>query len=211
MPKPDIPRRGLMLVISSPSGAGKTTIAHELLRRDSLIAMSVSYTTRPKRLSEAEGKDYHFVDAKTFEQMVAQRAFLEHAEVFGHAYGTPKAVVEASLKAGKDVLLDIDWQGNRQLRGVADGDLVSVFILPPSTEELNRRLHMRAQDSEEVVQKRMAKAAGEISHWDEFDYLVVNDDLEESVEAIVAILKAERLRRERRIGLSDFVQGLREG
>ncbi len=173
--------------------------------------MSVSYTTRPKRPSETDGKDYHFVDPKTFEQMAAKGDFLEHAEVFGHAYGTPKAAVEASLKAGEDVLFDIDWQGNRQLRGVADGDLVSVFILPPSTEELNRRLHTRAQDSEEVVQTRMEKAAGEISHWDEFDYLVVNEDLEESADALVAILKAERLRRERRTGLADFVRGLREG
>jgi len=210
MPKPKILRRGLMLVISSPSGAGKTTIVHELLQRDPLITMSVSYTTRPKRPSEIEGKDYHFVDPKAFEQMAAKNTFLEHAEVFGHAYGTPRAVVEASLDAGRDVLFDIDWQGNRQLSEVVDRDLVSVFILPPSTEELNRRLHTRAQDSEEVVQARMEKAAGEISHWDEFDYLVVNEDLKESVEAIIAILKAERLRRERRVGLSDFIQDLRK-
>lgn len=200
-----------MLVISSPSGAGKTTIAHELLRRDSGIAMSVSYTTRPKRPGETDGKDYHFVDAKTFARMVGEDAFLEHAEVFGHAYGTPKEAVETNLKAGKDLLFDIDWQGNRQLCAAADSDLVSVFILPPSTDELNRRLHTRAQDSEEVVAARMAKAAGEISHWEEFDYVVVNDELEASVAALFSILKAERLRRTRQKGLGDFVRALREG
>ncbi|MCE2510183.1 MAG: guanylate kinase [Alphaproteobacteria bacterium] len=210
MPKPEIPRRGLMLVISSPSGAGKTTIAHALLQRDPGIAMSVSYTTRPKRPGETDGKDYHFVNLEAFNRMVAEGAFLEHAEVFGHAYGTPKEAVEASLKAGRDLLFDIDWQGNRQLRDAGDGDLVSVFILPPSTEELNRRLHNRAQDSEEVVAARMARAADEISHWEEFDYVVVNDDVAASVEAICSILKAERLRRARRVGLGHFVQGLRE-
>jgi len=209
MPKLEIARRGLMLVLSSPSGAGKTTIARALLERDSNIAMSVSYTTRPKRPGETEGKDYHFVDAAAFAEMVKAGAFLEHAEVFGNAYGTPKAEVAASLNAGRDLLFDIDWQGHRELKQMADGDLVSVFILPPSTEELARRLHIRAQDSEEVVQRRMGKAEGEIRHWDEFGYVVINDDLEESIAAILSILRAERLRRERRTGLRDFVrQGL---
>jgi len=206
MSKLEISRRGVMLVLSSPSGAGKTTIARALLARDSMLSMSVSHTTRPKRSGETDGKDYHFVDDAAFAAMVAKDGFLEHAEVFGNSYGTPKAEVEASLDAGRDLLFDIDWQGNRKLKRMADGDLVSVFILPPSTGELANRLHTRAQDSEDVVRERMAKAQGEIRHWDEFDYVVVNDDLEKAIAAVLSILQAERLRRKRRTGLLEFVR-----
>lgn len=197
-----------MLVLSSPSGAGKTTIARALLQRDPMLTMSISCTTRAKRPGEIDGKDYRFVDKAVFAKMVAADGFLEHAEVFGNAYGTPKAEVAASLAAGRDLLFDVDWQGNRDLRQIANGDLVSVFILPPSTEELARRLDMRAQDSEAEVRKRMAKAEGEIGHWDEFDYVVVNDDLEKSIADILSVLQAERIRRQRRTGLGDFVRRL---
>ena len=206
-----IERRGLMLVLSSPSGAGKTTIARELLARDDNLALSVSATTRPMRSSETEGVDYLFVDRARFDAMVAEDAFLEHATVFGHCYGTPQAAVEAALAAGRDVLFDIDWQGTQQVREKAREDLVSVFILPPSTDELERRLHSRAQDSDEVVRARMAKATQEMSHWPEYDYIVVNQDVEASVTAVRSILAAERLRRERQVGLRDFVETLREG
>ena len=204
-------RRGLMLVLASPSGAGKTAISRKLLERASNLTMSVSVTTRPKRPGEASGVDYRFVDSTEFDLMVKQGELLEYAKVFGHDYGTPKEPVEAALASGRDVLFDIDWQGTQQLVENARDDLVAVFILPPSTAELERRLRERAQDSDEVVAERMAKAADEMSHWPEYDYIVVNHDIEESVGQVHAILIAERLRRERQLGLADFVKRLREG
>ena len=206
-----ISRRGLMLVLSSPSGAGKTTIARDILSRDEDLRMSVSATTRPKRPGEVEGLDYYFVKEERFRLMVNRQELLEHATVFGNLYGTPRAPVENSLAAGQDVLFDIDWQGTQQLREAAREDLVSVFILPPTTQELERRLKARAQDSEEVVAQRMSKAADEMSHYPEYDYIIVNHDIKSSVAQVQAILTAERLRRERQIGLGDFVRGLREG
>ncbi|MEE9140958.1 MAG: guanylate kinase [Alphaproteobacteria bacterium] len=211
MPSPDITRRGLMLVLSSPSGAGKTTITRGLLERDEGISMSVSVTTRPKRPDEVAGVDYHFVDPTDFNLMMNRDELLEYAKVFGHYYGTPRGPVEQALSAGRDVLFDIDWQGTQQLAQNAPKDLVSVFILPPSTAELERRLRTRAQDSAEVVAQRMAQAADEMSHWPEYDYIVVNREVDESVAAVEAILVAERLRRDRRVGLADFVKRLREG
>lgn len=207
----EIRRRGLMLVLSSPSGAGKTTIAREILSRDDNLRMSVSATTRPKRPGEVEGHDYYFVKEEDFRLMVNRQELLEHAAVFGNLYGTPRKAVEESLAAGQDVLFDIDWQGTQQLRESAREDLVSVFILPPGTRELERRLKARAQDSAEVVAQRMSKAADEMSHWPEYDYVIVNQDIKASVAQVQAILTAERLRRERQIGLGDFVRGLREG
>jgi guanylate kinase len=204
-----IKRRGLMLVLSSPSGAGKTTISRRLLDSDDNLSLSVSATTRPPRPSEAEGKDYFFVSQARFDEMVAGGELLEHALVFGNNYGTPRAPVDAALEQGRDVLFDIDWQGTQQVREAAREDLVSVFILPPSHAELERRLHSRAQDSDEVVQYRMTKAADEMSHWAEYDYIIINDSLEKSVEQVEAILTAERLKRERRIGLRAFVETLR--
>jgi guanylate kinase len=206
-----IVRRGLMLVLSSPSGAGKTSISRALLAREPDMTMSVSVTTRPKRPGEVAGRDYDFVDIETFGLMVNRGALLEHAKVFGNYYGTPRAPVQAQLAAGRDVLFDIDWQGTQQLRDSAGRDLVAVFILPPSTRELEKRLRARAQDSADVVAQRMAKAADEMSHWPEYDYVLVNQDLERSTDAVVAILAAERLRRERQVGLGDFVKGLRAG
>ena len=206
-----IARRGLMLVLSSPSGAGKTSISRALLAREPGLSMSVSATTRPKRPGEVAGRDYHFVDTETFGLMVNRGELLEHAKVFGNYYGTPRAPVEASLASGHDVLFDIDWQGTQQLRQTAGRDLVAIFILPPSTRELEKRLTSRAQDSARVVAERMAKAADEMSHWPEYDYVLVNEDLETSTAAVVSILAAERLRRERQIGLGDFVKALREG
>jgi guanylate kinase len=205
-----IKRRGLMLVLSSPSGAGKTTISRRLLYTESNLSLSISATTRPPRPGEEEGEDYFFVSDTRFAEMVEQGELLEHAVVFGNRYGTPKAPVEEALETGRDVLFDIDWQGTQQLRESAREDLVSVFILPPSTEELERRLHARAQDSDEVVRGRMAKAADEMSHWAEYDYIIINDNLENSVRQVEAILTAERLRRERRIGLRTFVEKLRD-
>ena len=207
----EIARRGLMLVLSSPSGAGKTSISRALLAREPGLSMSVSATTRPKRPGEVAGRDYHFVDTETFGLMVNRGELLEHAKVFGNYYGTPRAPVEESLAAGHDVLFDIDWQGTQQLRQTAGRDLVAIFILPPSTRELEKRLTTRAQDSARVVAERMAKAADEMSHWPEYDYVLVNADLESSTAAVVSILAAERLRRERQIGLGDFVKALREG
>jgi len=206
-----IERRGLMLVLSSPSGAGKTTISRELLARDDNLTLSVSATTRPMRPGETEGVDYLFVDRARFDAMVAEGAFLEHATVFEHCYGTPRAAVEAALSAGRDVLFDIDWQGTQQVAEKAREDLVGVFILPPSTGELERRLRARAQDPDAVVRGRMAKAADEMSHWAEYDYIVVNEDVEKSVAAVQSILEAERLRRDPRVGLHDFVESLRRG
>lgn len=203
-----LPRRGFMLVLSSPSGAGKTTLSRALLAEDKAFSMSISATTRPPRPGEVEGKDYLFVSADEFAQMVRDEAFLEHATVFDHCYGTPRAPVEAALKSGRDVLFDIDWQGTQQVRANAGKDLVSIFILPPSVEELERRLHTRAQDSAEVVRGRMAKAAGEMSHWAEYDYVIVNKTVKASLAQLRAIVVAERLRRERRVGLVDFVRDL---
>ncbi len=206
-----IRRRGLMLVLSSPSGAGKTTISRRLLETDDNLTLSISATTRAKRSSERDGKDYHFVGAERFEQMVRAGAFLEHANVFDHRYGTPRAPVEAALAEGRDVLFDIDWQGTQQLAQKARDDLVSIFILPPSTRELERRLRHRAEDAEDEVARRMAKASDEISHWAEYDYIVINDDIGECLAQVHAILVAERRRRERQVGLLNFVKALREG
>ena len=208
---PEITRRGLMLVLSSPSGAGKTTISRNLLKRDRNLTMSVSVTTRPKRPGEVEGQDYFFIDKTEFNLMVNRGELLEYAKVFGHYYGTPRVPVEKALGSGRDVLFDIDWQGTQQLKASARADLVSVFILPPSTAELEKRLKTRAQDSAKVVAERMAKAADEMSHWAEYDYIIVNRDVQESVVRVEGILAAERLRRDRQIGLSEFVKGLREG
>ncbi len=211
----DIPftvrRRGLMLVLSSPSGAGKTTISRDLLAREPDLSMSVSVTTRTKRPGETPGVDYHFIDPTEFNLRVNRRELLEYAKVFGHYYGTPRKPVEAALAAGRDVLFDIDWQGTQQLAENAREDLVSVFVLPPSTRELERRLKSRAQDSAEVVSQRMAQAANELSHWAEYDYVIVNQNIEDSVHQVQLILQAERLRRERLIGLHEFVKALREG
>ena len=203
-----IGRRGLMLVLSSPSGAGKTSIARRLLAEDDNLALSVSATTRLPRPNEVDGRDYHFVEKDRFDAMVADNAFLEYAEVFGNFYGTPKADVMAVLERGGDVLFDIDWQGTQQVANAARDDLVSVFVLPPSRATLQDRLVSRAQDSDEVVASRMAKASDEISHYREYDYTVVNDDLELAVGAVRSILAAERLRRDRQSGLTSFVRGL---
>lgn len=206
-----IQRRGLMLVLSSPSGAGKTTLSRQLLDNDKQLQLSVSATTRARRSGEKDGVDYHFVDTATFSGMIERGEFLEHARVFDHFYGTPRAPVEAALMAGRDVLFDIDWQGTQQLKEKAGSDLVTVFILPPSTRDLERRLITRAQDSMEVVQKRMAKAADEMSHWAEYDYQIINRDIATSLMELKSILTAERLKRERQVGLSNFVKALREG
>jgi guanylate kinase len=203
-----IARRGLMLVLSSPSGAGKTTLSRMLLADDRNIELSISVTTRPKRPGEINGRHYHFIDKARFTRMVKNGELLEHAEVFGHRYGTPRKPVEKALRAGRDVLFDIDWQGTQQLREKVRNDLVSVFVLPPSIPELERRLHSRAQDDDDVIHSRMAKAAGEMSHWAEYDYIVVNNDLDRAFAEMRAILAAERLKRERQTGLSTFVRGL---
>ena len=203
-----IKRRGLMLVLSSPSGAGKTTLSRKLLGSDPGIIMSVSATTRPKRPNEVEGRDYYFVAPADFEAMVQANELFEHAIVFDHCYGTPKRAVSEALAAGCDVLFDIDWQGTQQLKERAREDLVSVFILPPSHDELERRLKSRAQDSDEVVAKRMAKAASEISHWPEYDYVVVNRELDRALMQVKSILEAERARRARLIGVGEFVAAL---
>jgi guanylate kinase len=203
-----VTRRGLMLVLSSPSGAGKSTIAKALLAEDGELSMSVSVTTRPPRPGEQNGSDYLFIDAATFAAMVADGALLEHATVFGNSYGSPRGPVEEALAAGRDVLFDVDWQGTQQLRQNARNDLVSVFILPPSRAELERRLRARAQDAQDVVRARMARAADEMSHWAEYDYIVVNRDIETAVAQVRAILAAERLRRERQVGLAEFVKAI---
>ncbi len=208
---PLIQRRGLMLVLSSPSGAGKTTLSRQLLDNDKQIQLSVSCTTRAKRPGERDGIDYRFVDTPTFRGMIERKQFLEYAEVFGHYYGTPRAPVEAALGAGRDVLFDIDWQGAQTLRGMGSNDLVTVFILPPSTRDLERRLLTRAQDSKEVVAQRMAKAAEEMSHWAEYDYVIVNRDIATSLIDLKAILTSERLKLHRQPGLPAFVKALREG
>jgi guanylate kinase len=204
----NIPRRGLMLVLSSPSGAGKTTLSRGLLANEANIVLSVSATTRKKRPNESEGRDYFFVSRDAFDAAIEADEFLEYASVFDHLYGTPKKPVMDALAAGQDVLFDIDWQGTQQLKERAREDLVSVFVLPPTHDELERRLRIRAQDSDDVVRKRMSKAADEISHWPEYDYVIVNDDLALAQVEIKAILDAERLRRTRQVGLSDFVRKL---
>jgi guanylate kinase len=206
--KRNIARRGLMLVLSSPSGAGKTTLSRMLLKADLTVELSVSVTTRPRRRGEINGRDYHFIDRSRFDAMVKAGDLLEWAEVFNHCYGTPRRPVERALHAGRDVLFDIDWQGTQQLHEKARDDLVSVFILPPSARELERRLKTRAQDSRDVIVARMAKAAGEMSHWPEYDYVVVNRDIGEAFDEVKAILAAERRKRERQIGLTEFVRGL---
>lgn len=204
-------RRGLMFILSSPSGAGKTTIARKLLAEDDEIAASVSVTTRPMRPGEVEGKDYFFVDKAEFDSMVEANAFYEWAVVFGNCYGTPKAHIRDRLKSGGDVLFDIDWQGTQQLYQKAQADVVRVFILPPSLEELHRRLTGRGTDSSEVIDARMARAQAEISHWDGYDYVVINDDVEACFEKVREILAAERMKRTRQTGLIDFVRGLMRG
>jgi guanylate kinase len=203
-----IARRGLMLVLSSPSGAGKTTLSRMLLTSERGIELSISVTTRPKRRGEVNGRHYHFIDRKKFDQLVRAGDLLEYAEVFGNGYGTPRKPVERALKQGRDVLFDIDWQGTQQLRERARDDLVSVFLLPPSSGELARRLHTRALDDKKVIRARMAKSGDEMSHWPEYDYVVVNRDLDRAFGDVRAILHAERLKRERQTGLSAFVRGL---
>jgi guanylate kinase len=206
-----IQRRGLMLVLSSPSGAGKTTLSRQLLDNDKQIQLSVSCTTRQKRPGERDGVDYRFVDTATFRGMIERKQFLEYAEVFGNYYGTPRGPVDDALNAGKDMLFDIDWQGTQQLKDKGRADLVTVFILPPSTRDLEKRLLTRAQDPKDIVAQRMAKAADEMSHWAEYDYVVVNSDIGTSLTNLKAILTAERLKRERQVGMSGFVKALREG
>jgi guanylate kinase len=203
-----IARRGLMLVVSSPSGAGKSTLARRLLETDPQISMSVSVTTRPKRANEVDGRDYFFVSRERFEEMVREGAFLEHATVFGNRYGTPAGAVEKMLGGGQDVLFDIDWQGAQQLAQKARDDLVRVFILPPTRGELERRLRERAEDPPDVVARRMAEANNEISRWSEYDYVIVNDDISKAQRKLEAIVAAERLNRQRQIGLVDFVRRL---
>ncbi len=203
-----VTRRGLMLVLSSPSGAGKTTLSRLLLKADRNIELSVSVTTRARRRGEIDGSDYRFIDLSRFETMVKAGELLEWAEVFGHRYGTPRQPVEKALRAGRDVLFDIDWQGTQQLREKARNDLVSVFILPPSARELEQRLKRRAQDSKAVIGARMAKAAGEMSHWAEYDYVIVNCEKTRAFTEVQAILAAERLKRERQIGVAAFVRAL---
>jgi guanylate kinase len=203
-----VSRRGLLLVMSSPSGAGKTTLSRKLLAADGNISMSVSVTTRKSRPGEVDGKDYHFITAQKFAEMVKAGELLEWAEVFGNSYGTPKKPVEEALQAGRDVLFDIDWQGTQQLAQAMPEDLVRLFILPPTPDSLRERLISRAQDSSAVIAKRMAEAAHEISHWPEYDYVVVNDVIEVAHTQVVAILTAERLKRRRQLGLTNFVREL---
>lgn len=205
-----IDRRGLMLVLSSPSGAGKTTIAKNLLKSDPYVTPSVSYTTRPKRPGEVDGKDYYFVGLEEFNSMIKNSEFLEYAEVFGHFYGTPKSIVEQNLRNGVDVIFDIDWQGTRALTEKVRKDVASVFILPPSKEELYKRLQMRKQDSEEIIRFRMERSNSEILHWHEYDYTIINQDMEESMQKISSILRAERLKKARRLGVEEFVNKLIE-
>jgi guanylate kinase len=203
-----VERRGLMFVLSSPSGAGKTTLSRLLIERTSGLKMSVSVTTRPMRPGEVDGRDYLFVDKSKFETMTRQNELLEWATVFDNCYGTPRAPVEAALSGGRDVLFDIDWQGTQQLREKAGADVVSVFILPPSAADLEERLHSRAQDSDDIIRERMSRASHEMSHWAEYDYIVINHDIDEAFAEVQSILKAERLKRERRTGLTTFVREL---
>ena len=205
---PGLSRRGLLIVLSSPSGAGKSTISRMLLAADPEVTMSISATTRPQRPGERDDVDYHFVDDAEFDRMVAAGDFVEWAPVFGYRYGTPKAPVKAALKAGRDILFDIDWQGTQQLQAAMGEDLVRIFILPPSMAELERRLHARGTDSDEVIADRMGRAAGEISHWPEYDYVLVNRDTAECLAEVRAIVAAERLKRGRQVGMVPFVRDL---
>jgi guanylate kinase len=211
MTVPQIQRRGFLLVLSSPSGAGKTTITRRLVAGDPGLALSVSVTTRPPRLGEVEGRDYYFIERRRFDEMVAQGELLEHATVFGHCYGTPRRPIEEALAAGHDIVGDLDWQGTQQLAKTVPDDLISVFVLPPSVAALEARLSARAQDSTAVVASRMAKSAKEMSHWPEYDYVIVNDTIEDTVAKARAIVAAERLRRVRQTGLVEFVSGLWAG
>lgn len=207
-PSTEIARRGLLLVMSSPSGAGKTTLSRRLLAADGNITMSVSVTTRRPRLGESDGKDYHFISKEEFAKLRDEGALLEWAEVFGNLYGTPRKRVEVALAQGRDVLFDIDWQGTQQMAQAMKEDLVRIFILPPTAEDLRERLIRRAQDTSTVVAKRMAEASHEISHWPEYDYVIINNDIDDAHGQITAILTAERLRRRRRTGLTHFVREL---
>jgi guanylate kinase len=211
MMRTEITRRGILLVLSSPSGAGKSTITRAMLTREPGLLFSVSVTTRKARAGEIDGHHYHFIDRARFDAMVRDGALLEHAGVFGNFYGTPKAPIEAALVQGRDVILDLDWQGTQQLKQSMRADVVAVFILPPDRATLEARLKRRAQDSDEIVRARMVKSADEISHWPEYDYVVVNDDLERSVAQVASILAAERVRRDRLPGLAEFVNRLRGG
>jgi guanylate kinase len=201
-------RRGLLIVLSSPSGAGKTTISRMLMESDGEVTMSVSATTRPKRPGETDDVDYHFVDDTEFDRMIQSGEFVEWAPVFGHRYGTPKNPVKDALRAGRDILFDIDWQGTQQLQAAMGEDLVTIFILPPSMKELERRLHERGTDSQQVIDDRMARAASEISHWPEYEYVLVNTDADRCLDQVRAIVAAERLKRQRQIGLVAFVRDL---
>jgi guanylate kinase len=207
-PAPQIKRRGLMLVLSSPSGAGKTSIARQLLQLEPELSLSISVTTRAKRPSEIDGRDYHFIDRAAYDALIAAGELLEHAEVYGNGYGTPRRAVEDALAAGRDVLFDIDWQGTQQLRE-ARSDMVSVFILPPSLPELERRLSRRAEDTLTEVRRRLAHVAADVTHFAEYDYVLINSDFEESVARVRQILAAERLRTPRQLGLSEFVNQFR--
>lgn len=204
----ELHRRGLLFILSSPSGAGKSTIARMILESDEEISLSVSVTTRPRREGEVDGVDYHFINDEQFQKLVDDNALLEWAHVFGHKYGTPKAAVKQGLKDGKDFLFDIDWQGTQQLYQRAEGDVVRVFILPPSIEQLHDRLRKRGTDSDEVIARRMAQAKSEISHWDGYDFVVINDDVQSCFAKVCEILHAERMRRARQTGLIDFVRDL---
>lgn len=203
-------RRGLLIVLSSPSGAGKTTISRKLMESDPTITMSISATTREPRPGEEDGQDYHFVTDAAFQQLVDEGELAEWAYVFDHRYGSPKEPIKEALKAGRDILFDIDWQGTQQLRSAFGNDLVSIFILPPSMQELDRRLRSRKTDSEEVILGRMRRAAGEIGHWGEYDYVLVNEDVEDCLSEVKAIVTAERMRRSRRPYLTDFTRNLVE-
>ena len=211
IPEGAIRRRGLLLVLSSPSGAGKTTITRLLLQRDPTLSLSVSVTTRPPRPGEIDGSDYIFIAPAEFARMAAAGELLEHATVFGNSYGTPRRPIETALAAGRDIVTDIDWQGTQQLSQAMPEDLVKVFVLPPSIAALRERLQRRAQDSAEIVAARMAKSSEEMSHWPEYDYVIVNRDLDESVAEVAAIVTAERRRRTRQLGLAEFVNRLRAG
>ena len=204
----NIKRRGLMLVISAPSGAGKTTLANLLIQHDKHLRSSISVTTRKKRPGEVDGKDYYFIDIEEFKKMVKNNEFMEYAEIFGHFYGTPKATVKKFLEAGEDVVFDIDWQGHKRLAATAREDVTSVFILPPSKYELYKRLKIRHPNEHEMTKFRQERADDEISHWHEYDYVIINKNLDESLSKLLAILRAERLRKTRRVGLSNFIRNL---
>jgi len=204
-------RRGLLIILSSPSGAGKSTLAKRLRAWDPTLRFSVSATTRPPRPGEEDGREYYFRSREEFQGMIADGEMLEHAEVFGNFYGSPKGPVEMAVRAGQDVLFDIDWQGGQQIRNSSMGsDVVSIFVLPPSIHELDRRLRSRGQDSDAVIAGRMAKSRDEISHWAEYDYVLVNDDIDRAEQELITILKAERMRRDRQPQLNEFVRGLNQ-